>query len=99
MGDGVIPTRWFGDCSPEDMPLGNARGCQRRFEIFEDVDEILRKGEPHRGIGKDEFSVFTEEGATVRGTAEYLGPVLEPVLPWGGHIFQEERVLGGLLGV
>jgi len=45
--------------------MGNARGGQRRSEVFESVDEILGRREPHRGFGPDEFSIFKELGATV----------------------------------
>jgi hypothetical protein len=63
--------------------VGNAREAQRRFEIFEGLDKILWKREPHRGVGPDYFSVFKELGATVWGSAEDLGPIMEPVLPKG----------------
>ncbi len=71
----------FGYFSPEDVPMGNARRGQRCPEIFEGVDENLRKKEPHSGIGSDEFYVFKEVRATVWGSAEYLGPIVESVLP------------------
>ena len=69
MGDMVIPTRWFGDFALEDVPVGNARRGKRRPEIFEGVDEILRKRGPHKGIGPNVFSVLTEVRATVYGSA------------------------------
>ncbi len=65
MGDGVIPTRWFGDFAPDDVHVGNARRGQYRPAIFEAVNEILWKGEPHKEISLDEFSVLKEVGAIV----------------------------------
>jgi len=80
MGNGVIPTEWFGDFASEVVPVVNARGGQRRFEVFEGVDEILGKREPNRGFGQNEFFVLEEVVATVWGSAKDLGPFMEPVL-------------------
>ena len=68
--------------------MGNARGGQRRIEIFEGVNEILWKREPHRGADPHEFAALKEVGATVWGSAKDLGPVVEPVLPKGGQLLQ-----------
>jgi hypothetical protein len=65
MGNVVIPTGWFGDFALEAVPVGNARRGQRFPEIFEGMDEILRKRKPHIGIGSYEFSVLKEVGAAV----------------------------------
>ena len=68
--------------------MGNARGGHHRYEIFEDVDTILREREPHRGVGPDEFSILKEVGATVWGSTEDLGPVVEPVLSEGVQLLR-----------
>ena len=65
MGNGVIPIRLFGDFTRDDGPMGDALRGQRRPEIFEGVDEILREREPRKGIGPYEFSVLKEVRATV----------------------------------
>ena len=88
MSNGVIPTRWFGDFALDIAPVSNARGCHRRSEVFEGVDEILRKREPHRGIGRDMFFVLKEVGATVWGSAKDLGQFVEPVLPQRDQLLQ-----------
>ena len=99
MGDRIIPTKRVGNFAPKVVPMANARRGQRRPEIFEGVDDILRKKEPHIGIGSCELSVFKEVRATVWGSAEYLGPVVESVIPKGDKCLQDERGLGKLLGV
>jgi hypothetical protein len=53
MGNGAIPTIWFGDFAAEVAASGNDRGGLRRPEVFEGVDEILVMRQPHRGIGPD----------------------------------------------
>jgi len=63
------------------------------------VDEILRQREPHRGIDPNEFFDFKEVGTTVRGSAEDLRPIEEPILLEGSQLLQEERGLGELLSV
>jgi hypothetical protein len=60
MGDGVVTTIWSNDFAHDDVPLGHARKGQCCHEIFEGMAEILRKMEPHGGIGSDEFFVFKE---------------------------------------
>ena len=56
----------------------------------------MRNREPHRCIGPYEFFVLKKVGATVWGSAEYFGLVLEPVLQEGDELLQEERGLGEL---
>ena len=67
MGNGVIPNRWFDEFASEDVPMGNAHRGQRRPEIFEGMDEILREGEPHKEIDPDEFAILKEVRATIWG--------------------------------
>jgi hypothetical protein len=51
MGNGFISNIWFGDFAPKAVPLGNARGGQRRYEILKGVNDKLWKREPHQGVG------------------------------------------------
>jgi hypothetical protein len=79
--------------------MGNARRGQRLPETFEGVDEILREREPHRWIGPYEFFFLRKVKTTVWGSAQYLGPVVESVLPEGAQLLQDECGLGRLLSV
>jgi hypothetical protein len=63
------------------------------------MDDILRKREPHTGIGPDELFVLKERRAIVWSSAEDLSLGVESVLLEGGQLLQDERGLGKLLGV
>jgi hypothetical protein len=65
MGNGGIPIKWFGDFAPEVVPMSNASRGQRRPEIFEGVDELLRERKPHIGIDPNEFYNLKEVRPTV----------------------------------
>ena len=49
--------------------MGHARRGQRRPEVFDGLDEILRESELHRGIGPYEFSVLKKLRETAWGSA------------------------------
>ena len=49
--------------------MGNARKGERRSEIFEGINEILREGEPRMGTNLDDYSILKEVRATVCGSA------------------------------
>ena len=63
------------------------------------MDDILRKREPHKGIGPYELSVLKEVRATVWSSAEDLGLVVKSVLLEGDQLLQNEHGLEKLLGV
>ena len=97
MGNGVIPTRWFGYFTLEVALVGNARGGQRRFEVFEGVDEILGKREPHQGIGPDDFFVLKVVGRPFGARLRILAHLWNPCSQ-RGPTFAIGAWVGGIVG-
>ncbi len=67
--------------APESVPTGSSRGGHPCPEIFEGVDKLFRERDPHGEIGLGKFSFLKKVRATVWGSAQYLGLVVESGFP------------------
>ncbi len=67
--------------APQIVHVENARGGQHRFEIFEDMDKIVRDREPHKVASLDQLFFLKKVKAVEWGSAQYMGRVVVSVLP------------------
>ena len=66
--------------------MSHARGCQRRTEVCEGVNEGYREWKLHGGAGPDEFSFLKEVRSSVWGPTNDLGPLVESMVPKRGQL-------------
>ncbi len=66
--------------------MRHARGCQRRPEICEGVNEGCKEWKFHGGAGLVEFSFLKEVGSTAWGPTYDLDPLVESMVPERGQL-------------